>query len=131
MGYKILIVEDEKDVVDSLKSRLEKEGYQVAVAFDGEEAIQKVKETDPDIILLDLILPKLSGFEVLKQLRQKFADRWRPVIVISAKNELESVKTSYALEADHYLTKPVSMEKILQGIRTMISLIPLRIHEKK
>lgn len=126
MVYKILIVDDEKDVVETLKSRLLREGYEAVVAFDGEEALVKVKEDNPDVILLDLMLPKLNGFEVLKEIREKYTDKWRPIIIISAETELESVKKSYSLEADHYLTKPCTMDNILRGIRIMISLIPLR-----
>ena len=126
MAYKLLIVDDEKDIVETLKKRLVQEGYEVTVAFDGEEALLKIKEDNPDVILLDLMLPKLNGFEALKQIREKFKDKWRPIIIVSAENDLEAVKKSYNLEADHYLTKPCTMENILRGIRTMISLIPLR-----
>jgi len=126
MAYKLLVVDDDKDAVETLEKRLAQEGYKVAVAFDGEEALLKIKEVDPDIILLDLILPKLNGFEVLKEVREKYKDKWRPIIIISAETDLEAVKKSYNLEADHYLTKPCTMDNILRGIRTMISLIPLR-----
>lgn len=126
MAYRILIVDDDKEIVSMLKERLQMEGYDTAAAYDGEEGLVKIKETDPDVILLDLILPKLNGYEVLKEIREKFKDKWRPVIILSGKSDLESVKKGYSLEADHYLTKPCSMENILRGIRTMISLIPLR-----
>lgn len=126
MSYKILVVDDEKDVVETLKNRLVREGYEVTAAFDGEEALRKVKEEDPDIILLDLMLPKLNGFEVLREIREKYTDKWRPVIIISAQTEIDSVRKGYILEADHYLTKPCAMENILRGIRIMVSLIPLR-----
>lgn len=126
MAYKLLIVDDERDIIETLQDRLLREGYEVTVAFDGEEALLKVREDDPDVILLDLMLPKLNGFEVLKEVREKYNDKWRPVIIVSAKTELESVKKCYGLEADHYLTKPCTMENILRGIRIMISLIPLR-----
>lgn len=129
MAYKLLVVDDEKDIVETLKSRLIREGYEVVIAFDGEEALVRVKEDNPDIILLDLMLPKLNGFEVLTEIRQKFKDKWRPVIIISGQTELETVSKSYSLEADHYLTKPCGFEHILRGIRTMISLIPMRIQE--
>jgi len=126
MAYKLLVVDDDKEVVETLKSRLIKEGYEVAVAFDGEEALVKVKEENPDVILLDLVMPKLNGFEVLKHIRENFKDKWRPIIIISATGELEAVKKSYSMEADHYLSKPVTMDNILRGIRIMISLIPAR-----
>ena len=128
MAYKLLLVDDDKEIIDALAPRLRREGYDVSVAFDGEEALTKVKEHNPDVILLDLMLPKVNGFEVLKDIRLKYKDKWRPIIIISAKHELEALKKCYDLEADHYLTKPCSIEQILRGIETMISLIPARIN---
>jgi len=130
MKFRILIVDDDKEILETLQSRLDREGYEVVTALDGEEALLKVKQDDPDIIILDLLLPKLNGFEVLKEIRQKYEDKWRPVIIISAQAELDSLRKGYALEADHYLTKPVTMEKVLQGVETLASLIPLRIHKE-
>ena len=125
MVYKVLIVDDDPDIIEVLQKRVSGAGYETVCAVDGEEALIKVKAENPDIILLDLILPKINGFEVLREVRQKHNNKWRPIIIISAKTELESLKKCYDLEADHYLTKPVSFEKVLQGIETMISLIPL------
>ncbi|MFA4842478.1 MAG: response regulator [Candidatus Omnitrophota bacterium] len=129
MAYKLLVVDDDKDITETLQHRLTQEGFVVSVAFDGEEAIEKIKSDDPDIIILDLMLPKKHGFEVLKEVREKFKDRWRPVIILSAKTELESVQKGYSLEADHYLAKPCSFDNLLRGINTMISLIPSRVEE--
>jgi two-component system response regulator VicR len=129
MGHKILVADDEKDIAETVQKKLLQEGYDVCLALDGEEAIVKVREENPDVIILDLMMPKKNGFEVLKEVRTTFKDKWRPVIIISALSDLESVKRSYALEADHYLTKPCSMENILRGVRTMISLIPLRVNQ--
>jgi len=126
MAYKLLVVDDDKDIVETTKNLLSREGYVVVTALDGEEALNKIKEENPDIIILDLNLPKLNGFEVLKEVRDKFKDRWRPVIILSGATELESVKKCYSLEADHYLTKPCTIEMLLRGISTMISLMPLR-----
>ncbi len=131
MPYKLLVVDDDRDIVEVMKKRLLQEGYEVVVAFDGEEALLKLKEENPDVVLLDLMMPKLNGFEVLKEIREKYQDKWRPVIIISAKTELDSVKSCYNLEADHYLTKPCTMENILRGISTMLSLIPLRQNNKE
>ncbi len=126
MAYKLLVVDDDKDIVEMLQQKLTREGYDVVVAFDGEEALVKVREDNPDVILLDLMLPKLNGFEVLKEIREKHKDKWRPVIILSGQTDLESVKKGYSLEADHYLAKPCTMDNILRGIRIMISLIPMR-----
>jgi len=131
MAYKLLLVDDDRDVIETLKVRLSNEGYVVFTAFDGEEALVKVEQDNPDIILLDLVIPKLGGHEVLKVVREKYKDRWRPIIIMSAKNELDSVQESYELEADHYLVKPCTIDNILRGIRVMISLIPLRKDNKQ
>jgi DNA-binding response OmpR family regulator len=127
MGYKILVVDDEREIVETLKNRLLKEGYAVASAFDGEEALAQVKAENPDVVLLDLMMPKLNGFEVLKEIRENHKDKWRPVIIVSAQDELDTLKKCYNLEADHYLVKPCKLENVLRGIETMISLIPLRL----
>jgi DNA-binding response OmpR family regulator len=130
MAYKLLVVDDERDIADTLVKTLNRQGYEASAAYDGEEALQKIKEEDPDIILLDLLMPKLNGFEVLREIREKHKDKWRPVIIISAKGDVESVKKGYSLEADHYLAKPCSVENILRGVRIMVSLIPARIKEE-
>ncbi len=127
MAYKILVVDDSKDAVDVLSKRLIREGYEVAVAFDGEEALLKVKEANPDVILLDLMMPKLNGFEVLKEIREKQKDKWRPIIIVSAQAELESLQKCYSMEADHYLIKPCSIDNVLQAVKTMISLLSARL----
>jgi two-component system response regulator VicR len=126
MAHKILVVDDEKSVVDLYRKLLLREGYEVVEAYDGEEALQKVSSENPDIVILDLIMPKLNGFEVLREIRLKYRDKWIPVIIVSGNTELKTVKKSYDLEADHYLTKPVDVQRVLSGLQTMVSLIPLR-----
>lgn len=124
--YKLLVVDDDRDIVEMSQKKLIREGYAVVVAYDGEEALARVADQDPDIVILDLTMPKLNGFEVLKVIREKYSSRWRPVIIVSANTELTALKQCYQMEADHYLTKPCTMENLLRGIETMISLIPLR-----
>ena len=127
MAHKLLLVDDDKDIIDALKPRLQREGYDVFTAFDGEEGLRMVKDCNPDIILLDLLMPKLNGFDVLKEIRTKMNDRWRPIIIISANADLVSIKKGYDMEADHYLAKPCTIDTVLHGIKTMISLLPARI----
>jgi DNA-binding response OmpR family regulator len=126
MAYKLLLADDEKETAEILQKRLIKEGYEVTVAFDGEDALLKIRDSNPDVILLDLDMPKRNGYEVLKEVREKFKDKWRPVIIFTGKGGIEALEKCYDMEADHYLTKPCNMEAILQAIRTMISLIPAR-----
>ena len=79
----------------------------------------------PDIIILDLNMPKMNGFEVLKRLREEPPEeKWQPVIIVSARGELEDIKQGLTLEAEHYLVKPCSIEDIVKAIRLMASLIP-------
>lgn len=124
MAYRILVVDDEKEILDSLMGRLKREGYDVSMASDGQEALVKIKDDNPDIVILDLMLPKLDGFEVLERIRKDFTDRWRPVIIMSAKGEMDSWNKCHNLEAELYLTKPCTIFDILRAVKTMIALIP-------
>jgi DNA-binding response OmpR family regulator len=126
-NFKILVVDDEKDIVEFVERKLQQEGYLTVCAYDGEDALLKVKSDNPDMVILDLTMPKLNGFEVLKEIRDKYTDKWRPVIIVSGNSELESLKKSYNMEADLYLNKPCEMVHLLRGIKTLQSFIPLRI----
>ena len=126
MAYKVLVVDDDREIIELVAERLSREGYEVEKAFDGQEALDKLAQSLPDVVLLDLIMPKLNGLEVLAEIRKRHSGKWIPVIIVSAQSDLESVQQSYRQEADHYLTKPCTMDNIVNGIRTMISLIPMR-----
>jgi CheY-like chemotaxis protein len=124
---KILIADDEKVVLEIMAKKITSQGYEVITANDGQEAWGKIVNDCPDIILLDLNMPKMDGWAVLSQLRQTPPSRrWQPVIIISAQNELESFKKGVTLQADHYLTKPCQIEDVIRAIRLMLSLIPQR-----
>ena len=121
MNKKILIVDDEKDTVGFLKKGLEREGFQVICAFGGREAKTKILDQKPDLILLDLVMPDLSGWEVLKWLKEE--ERLPiPTIIVSAKGELGDMKKGYSLESDTYLIKPVNIADILKSIQIVSSL---------
>jgi len=125
MSLKILMAEDEPDVLNIMAKKIEAAGYDVVPAKDGEEAWSKIQSELPDVILLDLNMPKMDGFEVLKKLREHPpSPKWQPVIIISARTELDDVKRGISLEAEHYLMKPCSVEDILKSIRLMAILIP-------
>lgn len=130
--YKILIADDEPDVLAIMAKHVSAQGYQVLTARDGEEAWLKIKTHIPQVILLDLSMPKLNGYEVLKNLREHPpTEEWQPVIIVSAKGELSDMQKGFSLEADHYLTKPCPMEDILKAIKSMIALMPQRISPKE
>ena len=111
---KVLVVDDEKPISDIIKFNLEKEGYDVVVAYDGEEALQKVEDEDPDLIVLDVMLPKIDGLEVAKQVRAK---KTTPIIMVTAKDsELDKV-LGLELGADDYVTKPFSNRELVARVK--------------
>ena len=95
MDKKILIVDDEKPIVDILKFNLEKEGYKTIEAYDGEQAVEMALESKPDLIILDVMLPKMDGFSVCKKIRQKLTC---PIIMLTAKEEVvDKIIKAYSL----------------------------------
>ena len=124
---KVLMADDESDILNIMAKKVRQAGYTVITASNGEEALAKIKKDNPDIILLDLNMPKMDGFMVLKHIRENPpSKKWQPVIIVSARTELDDMKQGFSLEADHYITKPCNVTDILKGIRLMINLIPQR-----
>jgi len=124
-NLKILIADDELEVLDIMAEKIAAQGYAVVKAKDGEEAWEKIQSDSPDMILLDLNMPKMNGFEVLQALRQHPpSKKWQPVIIVSTRGELEDIQKGLSLEAEHYISKPCSMEGILKSIKLMAKLIP-------
>ncbi len=114
MSKKVLIVDDEKSIVDNLKLNLQNEGYTVAEAYDGEEALEKAKSEDPDLILLDVMLPKMDGFSVCKKIRESSAV---PILMITARAEEVDKVLGLELGADDYITKPYSIRELLARVK--------------
>jgi DNA-binding response OmpR family regulator len=115
---KILIVEDEKDMVTGLKFNLEARDYAVIAAYDGEAGYQKALEEKPDLVILDLMLPKLNGYEVCKRLKKEVPDI--PVIMLTAKSQEAEIVTGLELGADDYITKPFSVLELLARIKAVL-----------
>ncbi|MGM0688595.1 MAG: response regulator [Bacillota bacterium] len=117
MTEKILVVDDEKPIVEILKYNLEKEGYRVVTAFDGEEALKMVDTESPDVIVLDIMLPKKDGFTVCREIR---FSRETPIIMLTAK-EMEMDKVlGLELGADDYVTKPFSAREVTARIKAIL-----------
>jgi two-component system response regulator VicR len=117
MDKKILVVDDERPIANILKYNLEKEGYIVDTAYDGEEALKKAIDMEPDLILLDVMLPKKSGFDILRELRLQFT---MPVLMLTAREEETDKITGLDLGADDYITKPFSMKEVLARVKANI-----------
>ncbi|MBQ9980837.1 MAG: response regulator transcription factor [Oscillospiraceae bacterium] len=115
-GKKVLIVEDEQSIVDILTFNLQKEGCQTIAAFDGEDGLNKALTENPDLILLDLMLPKMDGYEVCRRIRENFETV--PIIMVTAREEEEDKVVGLEMGADDYITKPFSMRELLARVKT-------------
>lgn len=121
MSYKILIVDDEPNIVMSLEFLLKKEGFTTETAGDGDEALEKVRQFLPDLMLLDVMMPKKSGFEVCEILRADTALRQPRIIMLTAKGRETEQAKGLALGADAYMLKPFSTKDLVAKIREMLA----------
>ena len=116
---RVMIVEDEPNIVESLSFVFSREGWDVAAALDGDTAIDRLLSEPPDILVLDVMLPPHSGFEVLKRVRSEPGLRHLPVIVLTAKGQEKDRHTALRLGADAFVTKPFSNRDIVQQVRAL------------
>ena len=116
----ILVVEDEAPLLTLLRYNLEKQGFRVEEAADGQEALLRVAETKPDLILLDWMLPALSGLEVCRQIRRRPATRDLPIIMVTARTEDQDAVRALDTGADDYIAKPFAMDALLARIRALL-----------
>lgn len=117
MDKKILIIDDEKTIVDILRYNLEKEGYTTIEAYDGEQGLNMALNQKPDLILLDIMLPKMDGFEVCKKIRQTLST---PIIMLTAREEEVDQVLGLKLGADDYITKPFKTRVLIAKIETTL-----------
>jgi len=117
---KILVVDDEIYIVHILDFSLGMEGYEVVTALDGEQALEKVKTEKPDLIVLDIMMPKLDGYEVCKSIKSSAATQHIPVILLSAKGRNVDQKLGFDVGADDYITKPFSPRKLVERINQLL-----------
>ncbi len=114
----VLIVEDEKNIVDILRFNLQREGYQTAEAYDGEAGLELARTGDPDLILLDVMLPKMNGFDVCRKLRDE--GNSVPIIILTAREEEADKVLGLEIGADDYITKPFSMRELVARVSANI-----------
>ena len=117
---RILVVDDEIYIVHILDFSLGMEGYEVVTALDGEQALERVAEQKPDLIVLDIMMPKLDGYETCKALKSQADTRDIPVILLSAKGRNVDQKTGFEVGADDYITKPFSPRKLVERINAIL-----------
>ena len=124
MKHKVLIADDEPNIVVSLEFLMDQSGYDVDVAHDGEEALARVMDFHPDLVLLDVMLPSLSGFEVCRRIRENPAWNRTKILMLSAKGRELDVSKGMALGADAYITKPFSTRELVERVRGLLAAPP-------
>lgn len=120
ISKKVLIVEDEQDILELVKLYLEKDGFRALTAMTGREALKKVKEEKPDLVILDLMLPEIDGLEVCKRLRSVPETAMLPIIMLTAKAEESDTIVGLELGADDYVTKPFSPKAIVARVKALL-----------
>ncbi|WP_303784151.1 response regulator transcription factor [Azovibrio restrictus] len=121
MTHKILIVDDEPNIVLSLEFLMKREGFQVAVAADGDAALEQVQAFAPDLVLLDVMMPKKSGYEVCEILRADPARSAMKIVMLTAKGRDTEVAKGLGLGADAYVTKPFSNKELVAQIKQLLA----------
>ncbi|AWI74922.1 two-component system response regulator [Parazoarcus communis] len=120
MAKKILIADDEPNIVISLEFLLKREGFDVTVATDGEEAVNRIRSDRPDLVLLDVMMPKKSGFEVCQEVKADPELESIRILMLTAKGRDTEVSKGLALGADAYMTKPFSTKELVERVRSML-----------
>ena len=116
----VLVVDDEPNIVRTVADRLKMSGYDVIEAADGQEAIARALQDEPDVILLDVLMPELDGHAVVERLRQMEETRSLPVIMLTARSQVEDVARASALGAVDYVVKPFDLVELLEKIKSVL-----------
>ncbi len=120
---RILVVDDEPDVVKTLSKALRRQGFDVVSAADGEQALERVKDSHPDLVILDIQMPKLDGIEVLQRIKGDSQTMALPVIMLTARAGDEDMLKGYKYGANYYIPKPFKIADVLDGIKMMFQSI--------
>ena len=119
MAKRVLIAEDEPNIVESLSFLLERAGFEVLVESDGREALQAARANVPDVLILDVMLPGLDGYEILRQLKSDDNTSALPVLMLTAKGQREDRETALKCGADLFITKPFSNAEIVEAVQNL------------
>ncbi len=122
MAKKILIADDEQNIVISLEFLMKREGFTVCIAADGQEAIDKVRSETPDLVLLDIMMPRKNGYEVCKEIRSDPQLQGTRILMLTAKGREMEVTKGLAMGADAYMTKPFSTRELVTRVKSLLDL---------
>ena len=128
MGAKVLVVDDDPDIRDVLEAQLEGEGFETVLANDGEQALEAIKKENPDLMILDLLMPVMDGFAVCKQLQDPRWSKWKnmPVLILTSVREEVSqrryeLETGLNLDVDDYVEKPIDPDVVLDRVKKLLA----------
>lgn len=128
MGAKVLVVDDDPDIRDVLEALLEGEGFETVLANDGEQALEAIKKENPDLMILDLLMPVMDGFAVCKQLQDPRWSKWKnmPVLILTSVREEVSqrryeLETGLSLDVDDYVEKPIDPDIVLDRVKKLLA----------
>lgn len=127
MAYKILVVDDEPTIVRLMEFILARQGHTVLVAINGEEALEKIKSQHPDLVLLDIMMPRIDGYEVAQRLRADGETAELPIIMLSAKAQEEDIRKGVDVGVDEYITKPFTPDHLVQVVAKHLKQIESKI----
>ena len=117
---KILLVDDSETVLQMEQMILAKSSYELILARDGEEGVAKALATQPDLILMDVVMPKMNGFEAVKQLRENAKTRSVPIVMVTSKAEAESMETGYQTGCSDYIIKPIDQLELVTKVKNLL-----------
>lgn len=117
---KILLVDDSETVLQMEQMILAKSSYELILARDGEEGVAKALTTQPDLILMDVVMPKMNGFEAMKQLRENAQTRSVPIVMVTSKAEAESMETGYQTGCSDYIIKPIDQLELMMKVKNLL-----------
>lgn len=120
MATTILVVDDEPDVIEIVRFRLEKEGYNVLSAGDGRAGLAAAIEKSPDLVVLDVMMPGLDGFEVLFQMKNNPKTKDTPVVMLTAKTDMSSISKGWGMDVDNYVTKPFNVDDLAKTVKNVL-----------
>ena len=123
MVNKVLIADDEVNIVISLEFLMKREGFQVSIAQDGEEAVSKIRSERPDLVLLDVMMPRKTGFEVCQEIRADPELQATRILMLTAKGRDTEMAKGLALGADAYMTKPFSTRELVSKVKSLLGMV--------
>ncbi len=124
MAHKILVVDDEPTIVRLMEFILARQGHQMMAAVNGEEALSKIQSEQPDLVLLDIMMPRIDGYEVAQRLRADPATAALPIIMLSAKAQDEDIRKGVEVGVDEYITKPFTPDHLVQVVAKYLERLP-------